>query len=101
MPATANAASTAAGCEELLPVRFDEQPGSIFDLLVRQMKLPVGVWLINEDGTSKFTGRGRVPDSEEASSGSAKIDVHRWSLRRYLTSGKCAAGVAAYYVDSF
>ena len=101
VPATANAASTAAGCEDLLPVRFDPQPGSVFDLLVRQMKLPVSLWLINEDGSSKFTGHGRVPDSEEASSESAKIDVHRWTMRRYLISGKCAAGFAAYYVDSF
>jgi hypothetical protein len=99
--ATAIAASTAAGCESLLPVRFDPQLGSAYDLLVRQMKLPVALWLINEDGSSKFTGHGRVPDSDEASSGSAKIDVHRWALRRYLASGKCAAGFAAYYVDSF
>ena len=101
VPATAIAASTAAGCERLLPVRFDPRPGSTYDLLVRQLKLPVLLRLINEDGTSEFTGRGRVPDSDEASSGSAKIDVHRWALRRYLASGKCAAGFAAYYVDSF
>ena len=101
VPATAIAASTAAGCEGLLPIRFDRQPGSIYDLLVHRMKLPIALWLINEDGSSKFTGHGRVPDSDEASSGSAKIDVHRWALRRYLASGKCAAGFAAYYVDSF
>lgn len=42
-----------------------------------------------------------MADSIEPSSGSAKVDAHRWATRRYLRSGKCAAGVAAYYIDAF
>ena len=101
VPATANVASTAAGCEALLPVRFDSSPGSVFELVVRRLKFPVKLWLVNPDGTSKFTGRGRIPDSDEPSSGSAKIDAYRWARNRYLASGRCAAGIAAYYVDAF
>ncbi len=101
VPATSNLASTAAGCDDLLPVRFDPAPGSVFDLLVHQMKLPVGLWLVNPDGTSKFTGQGRVPEIDEPSSGSAKVDAYRWALKRYLRSGRCAPGIAAYYVDAF
>ena len=101
VPATSDVASTAAGCDRLLPVRYDPAPGSIFNLLTRQLKLPVKLWLVNEDGTSKFTGRGTVPDIGGPSSGSAKVDACRWALARYVRSGRCAPGLAAYYVDVF
>jgi len=101
VPATSNLGSTAAGCEDLLPVRFDPEPGSAFDLLVHQMKLPAKLWLVNPDGTSKFTGRGTVPDSDSPSSGSAKIDAYQWALERYVQTGKCARGLAAYYLDAY
>jgi hypothetical protein len=101
VPATANLASTAAGCDDLLPVRYDTSPGSVYDLLVRKMRLPVRLWLVNPDGTPRFTGRGKLPDYEEPSSGSAKVDVYRWARKRYLESSRCAPGIAAYYVDAF
>lgn len=101
VPATSDLASTAAGCDGLLPVRFDDRAGSVFDLLVHQMKLPVKLWLVNPDGTSKFTGRGRIPDIDQPTSGSAKVDVYRWALNRYVRAGRCAPGIAAYYVDAY
>lgn len=101
VPSTANLASTSAGCDELLPVRYDTTPGSAYDLLARQMQLPVKLWLVNPDGNSKFTGTGSIPDFDEPSSGSAKVDCYRWAFRRYLHPGRCAPGIAAYYVDAF
>jgi hypothetical protein len=101
VPATSNAASTVAGCEDLLPVRYDPEPGSTYDLLARRLKLPVRVGLVEPDGRSKFTGKGELPDVGGPASGSAKCDVHRWAVRRYLESGKCDPGFAAYYIDSF
>jgi hypothetical protein len=101
VPATSNLASTAAGCEDLLPVRFDPAPDSVFDRLAHQMKLPVKLWLVEPDGRSKFTGQGNIPDLGEPSSGSTKVDAYRWALKRYLRSGRCAPGIAAYYVDAF
>ncbi len=101
VPATSDVASTAAGCEALLPVRFDLSLGSVFDLLVHRLKLPVKLWLVNADGTPRFTGRGTIPDSNEPSSGSAKVDAYRWALRRYARAGGCAPGIAAYYVDAY
>ena len=53
------------------------------------------------DGTPEFTGRGTVPDSTLASSGSAKVDAYRWAAARWLKTGRCAPGVAAYYLDAF
>lgn len=101
VPATSDLASTAAGVERLLPVRFDLSSNSVFRLLTGQLQLPVKLWLVKEDGLSKFTGRGTVPDLGEPSSGSAKADAYRWALARYARSGRCAPGLAAYYVDAF
>jgi hypothetical protein len=99
--ATSDLASTAAGVERLLPVRFDAATNSLFALLTQQMRLPVKLWLVNPDGTAKFTAHGLVPDSNQASSGSAKADAYRWAMARWLKSGRCAPGVAAYYLDAY
>lgn len=101
VPATSNLASTAAGVERLLPVRFDPAPDSIFTLLTDRLRLPVKLWLVNPDGTSKFTGQGILPDFKIASSGSAKVDAYRWAMERWLKTRLCFPGVAAYYIDSF
>jgi hypothetical protein len=98
--ATSNAASTVAGVERLLPVRFDSTNGSVYRLLTEEMGLPVRVWLVNPDGSSRFTGVGTIPDLEEASTGSPKNDVYRWALRRYLEPGRCGREVAAYFIDA-
>jgi hypothetical protein len=99
VPATSNLASTAAGCDDLIPVRYDPAPGTVYDLLVREMKLPVRLWLVNPDGTSKFTGHGDIPDGVGPSSGSAKVDCYRWALKNLLP--RCGKGIAAYYIDSY
>ncbi|MDE3067240.1 MAG: hypothetical protein KGJ60_06760 [Verrucomicrobiota bacterium] len=49
VPATSNLASTAAGVERLLPVRFDTAPNSLFTLLARRLRLPLKLWLVNPD----------------------------------------------------
>jgi hypothetical protein len=101
VPATSNAASTVAGSDRLLPVRYDRAQGSLYRLLTEQLTLPVHVWLVNPDGSSRFTGAGEIPDLEEASTGSAKNDVYRWALRRYLEPGRSGRGVAAYSLDAY
>ena len=101
VPATSCLASTAAGCDDLLPVRFSRATNSVFALLTGQLGLPVRLWLVNPDGTSKFTGRGVIPDSNEPSSGSPKVDAYRWAVRHFIASGQCDARFAAYYLDAF
>lgn len=101
VPATSCVASTAAGCENLIPVRFSRATNSVFARLTGQLGLPVRLWLVNPDGTSKFTGRGKLPDSTEPSSGSAKADAYRWAIRHFIQSGKCDPRFAAYYLDAF
>lgn len=101
VPATASVASTAAGCEDLLPVRFSTEPDSLFALLVQRMGLPVRLWLVNPDGTSKFNGRETIPDSVARSSGSAKVDAYLWAIQHFIALGKCDPKFAAYYLDAF
>ncbi len=101
VPATSCVASTAAGCDDLLPVRFSRATNSMFALLTAKLRLPVKLWLVNPDGTSKFTGKGLIPDLNEPSTGSAKIDAYRWAIRQFIDSGKCDPRFAAYYIDSF
>ena len=101
VPATSNVASTAAGVEGLLPVRFDPAHGSVFTLLTKHLNLPVKLWLVNQDGSSKFTGKALMPDYDIASSGSAKVDAYRWAAQRWLKTRACTAGVAAYYTDAW
>ena len=99
--ATSNVASSVAGIEDLVAVRYDPAPGSLFSQVVKTGLLPVKVWLLNEDGTSKFTGTGKVPDTEIPSSGSAKCDAYYWFIENYIRTGKCNTAWAGYYIDQF
>ncbi len=102
VPATSCAASTAAGCEDLIPVQFSREPESLYRLLTEKLGLPVKLWLVHPDGSSMFTGQGEVPDSSELSSGSAKADVYLWAIERFIQpESKCDTRYGAFYVDAF
>ena len=102
VPATSNVASTIAGVENLLPVRYDTSPDSLYSkLIISGLKLPVVKSLINKDGTSLFTGQGIIPETEIPSSGSAKCDAYLWMKHFYLDTGLCDTEWGAYYVDYF
>jgi len=104
VPATSNVASTIAGVENLACVRYDRDPDSLFHLLTSDPsgpKLPVKVWLINQDGTSIFTGKGTIPGSGTPSTGSAKCDAYIWAKERYLDTGKCNPAKMGYYIDAY
>jgi len=102
IPATSNVASTIAGVENLLPVRYDTSPDSLYSKLILEgPKLPVVKSLINSDGSSVFTGSGNIPDTDIPSSGSAKCDAYLWMKHFYLDTGLCNTEWAGYYVDYF
>ena len=94
LPATANVASTAAGIENLLPVRYDTTPGSAYDLLVTQLGLPVAL-----DLTGLFTGTGSIPGSTTPSTGSAKNDAYIWAKERWLDTGEANPTLMTYALD--
>jgi len=100
--ATSNLASSIAGVEDLIAIRYNTSPNSLYTrLILNGPKLKVKVWLVNKDGSPLFTGKGRVPDTEITSSGSTKIDAYRWFIEKYLKQGKCNTAYAAYYIDQF
>ena len=83
VPATSCIASMVAGVEDLIAVRYDLSPGSIYNRL-RERGYPVKVWLIGEDGSPRF---------------SSKTEAYRWAIDHYLKTGKCNTAYAAYYID--
>ncbi len=100
--ATSNLASTIAGVEDLVAVRYDPSPGSAYHALVATgPKLPVVRRLLREDGAPLFTGRGTIPDTDLPSTGSAKCDAHLWLKHHYLDTGKVDATYAGYYIDQY
>ena len=99
---TSNIASSVAGIENLIAVRYDISPNSLYTRLVLQgPKLAVKCWLVNKDGSSLFTGKGRIAGTGQPSTGSLKIDPYVWFIEKYLKKGLCNTEYAAYYIDQF
>jgi hypothetical protein len=100
--ATSNLASTIAGVEDLVAVRYDPTPGSVYSRVVRGgPTLPVVRRLLHEDGSSMFTGEGTIPGTDIPSTKSAKCDAYLWLKHEYLDTGKVDAGYAGYYIDAY
>jgi len=102
VPATANLASTVAGAEDRIALRYDSSPGSLYSQLVLQPGFLANVLkLFREDGSPLFTGRGKIPGTTLDSTGSAKNDAYWWAKLRYLDAGRCSRDYLAYYIDSY
>jgi len=102
VPATSNLASTIAGVENLIAIRYDRSPGSLYNMLVATgPRIPVIRRLINEDGSPMFTGRGTIPGTDLPSTGSAKCDAYLWLKHHYIDTGKVDAGYGAFYIDAY
>ncbi|MCQ6562285.1 S-layer homology domain-containing protein [Paenibacillus mendelii] len=94
VPATANVASTIAGVDKLLPVRYDPSAGSVYDEMVVQRGIEVKRNLVG-----KFTGTGMIPDIDQPSSGSAKNDAYLWAKALYLDTGRTHPTLMANALD--
>jgi len=104
VPATSNVASTVAGADDLVCVRYDEETDSLFQRLTADPtgpKLPVKIWLVNKDGTSLFIGKGKIPGSNTSSTGSAKCHAYLWAEENDLDTGKSNPLKMGYYLDAF
>lgn len=97
---TSNVASSVAGVENLLPLRWDASPQSLYQRLISgKDALEVQLWLVNTDGSSLFTGKGKIPGTDRISSGSQKCDPYLWLLERYMKTGRMDGRFAGYYQD--
>ena len=104
VPSTSNVASTVAGVEDLLPIRFDPSPKSLFHFLTKDIhgpRFPVHRWLIHPDGAPLFTGRGVIPGTGTDSTKSAKCDAYIWAKELYLDTGRCNPAKMGYYMDAY
>lgn len=99
--ATSNVASTVAGADNLLCVRYDKDTSSLYYYLTHDLKIPVKRWLVNKDGSSMFTGKGNIPGSKVKSTGSSKCDAYIWAKINYLDNGKCNPSLMGNFIDGF
>lgn len=102
VPSTSNVASSIAGIENLMAVRYDTSSNSLYrQVVLNGPKLAVKRRLINEDGSSLFTGKGTIPGTGIVSSGSVKNDPYLWFMELYMKTGKCNTEYGAYYLDQY
>ena len=102
VPSTSNLASTIAGCDDLLCLRYDTREGSLYRRLTQGgHRLPVKVRLLLENGAPLFTGAGLIPGTRLASSGTAKGDAYQWLIEHYVKTGKANPQRLGYYLDAF
>ncbi|MDO5307932.1 MAG: GxGYxYP family putative glycoside hydrolase [Planctomycetia bacterium] len=101
---TVNVALTIAGVENLLPIRYDSHSGSLYDRLVSSpdgRRLVVKRRLVNEDGSSMFTGEGTIPGTTLPSTGSVKVDPYYWMIENYIKTGLVNPLEGGYYIDAY
>jgi len=101
IPATCNLASTIAGVEDRLPLRYDPNSDSIYTMIMEKNYFKDVKKLINDNGSSMFTGEGEIPGTKIKSTGSAKNDVYIYAKVKYIDKGLCSKKYMANYIDSY
>jgi hypothetical protein len=103
VPATSNLASTIAGCERLVCLRYEEKTDSLYQRLTGGPgpRVSVPVRLLADDGGPMFTGAGTIPGTDIPSTGSAKCDAYLWLGEHYVRTGKARPETMGYYTDGF
>lgn len=91
VPATANVATTICGVDGYLPVRYDTSEGSLYNVLIER-GVEVKYSLVD-----KFTGSGKISDTDIDSTGSTKNDAYLWAIEKYLD--KTSKTHIAYVLD--
>ena len=100
VPATSNVASTIAGVENLVPIRYDPSLFSCYtDLVVNRNSFGT----VKRNLNNKFRNISYLPDanlnaqtSGTASSGSSKNDAYLWAKKYYLDTNKTNSKIMGY-----
>lgn len=98
---TSCVASAVAGVENLVAIRYDKRPTSLYSQLIKNGLLQPVVWLVHPDGSSLFMGQGIIPDTNRPSSGSRKCDPYLWFIEKYMKTGRIDGKYAGYYIDQY
>ncbi len=89
-------ATTVAGAEDLIPIGGWDEEWAVRRLLASQgLNVEIEIDLQN-----KFTGKGKIWQTDMESSGSAKNDAYIWARAKYLETGKCAPDLTMCTLDS-
>lgn len=89
LPALSNVASALAGAEDLVAIRLDKTPDSLYDrLVVNGPRLEL----------RRLLTREAVSD---LGSGSAKCDAYLWAIRELIETGRCDPRWLGYYIDAY
>lgn len=99
VPATVNAVATACGVENLLPVRYSTVANSLYSYISTADAFVGKEIKVNLGG--KFTGEGKIYETELDSTGSRKNDVYLWAKAKYLDAGLVNSHMMAYHVDAY
>ena len=99
---TSNVASTIAGAADLVAVRYDPAPGSVYSRLVTGgPQLPVRVDLRDPDGGVDYNPDAGPAPALPPDTRSAKTMPYEWARLRYLDAGRCDPRYIGYYIDSY
>jgi len=110
-----NVASTVAGVENRVCLRFDLDESSVYQTTLRSgldfVKPENTLFLCDANGNPIFTGELGKPlpkitpldkeGDEHLSVGSAKCDTYLWAKRNYLDTRKVSRQDMSYYLDSY
>jgi len=103
--ALSNLASTIAGVEDRVCLRWDESPRSLYQRVIAMTPSWDVFMLCREDGSSWFTGETgqNIPYTDPAipSTGSAKGDAYLWAKQQFLDTGKTSEEFLAFYIDQY
>ncbi len=92
--AGSNVASTIAGVEDRVPLRFDPSADSLYTALKKcELWDDAEVFRLCDD-----VGR---PVWNEADGPTEKTRAHRWLLDHYIRNGRVNADILAYYIDAY
>ncbi len=97
LPCTSHIASTICGAENLLPVRYDPTPGSMYERLIRRgpkLKVYYDLRKIFSEEQNRIAVNFRRTNSR-------KCDAYIWAKANFLERKKCNPTLLGYYSDSF
>lgn len=98
--AASNLASTIAGVEDRLCLRWDPAPESVCQRVLGSGLSFVGD-VLDLRPVLAGVGEGLVPGTHLPSSGSAKCDAYQWLKAHYLDTGRCSEEYMANYIDAY